>query len=489
MMLVGLMVLSVYYIGSALSENERINRTDSTITYETQKNYLSPISVSSFPVGKTETVNSSAALLEQQLSVGAAEELHSTFSDLVQHTEGVKNQAADLYHKLRSAVTAQKAEQIKQEKKESNLLISDTLESYEQDQYQQEADNTIQDLFNNLFVTNDSKIEQYLNVRSVPNGEVIGRMEHGTGGNVLEIQDGWARVQSGEVDGWVSVDYIVMGEDIMGTGASMNIIVDEDFLKLRREASVDSDAIESLVKGTVLGYTSYEAGWVGVSYNGMSGFVKAEYVHLEAGSCVAETMADVAAKEAAQAEAEAAAQAAAEAEAAAQAAAEAEAAAQAAAEAEAAAQAAAATPTPDELARQQIDAIYAQGRSTMAPIYLSADEIYLMSCVIMMEAGSEAYEGKLAVAGVILNRLRSGAWGSTLSQVIYAPAQFTGAGTGLLASIMASGPNAECVQAAYEACAGVHNIGGYMFFNSARTANYGAYSSYVVIDKQCFYAK
>ena len=151
--------------------------------------------------------------------------------------------------------------------------------------------------------------------------------------------------------------------------------------------------------------------------------------------------------------------------------------------------AAAAALSADEQARQQIDAIYAQGRSSYSPVYLSADEINLLACVIMMEAGYEPYEGKLAVASVVLNRLRSGIWGSSLSSVIYAQGQFTGASTGLLASYLASGANSECIQAAYEACAGINNIGGYLYFCSIASAKYETYTSYAIISKQCFYAK
>jgi spore germination cell wall hydrolase CwlJ-like protein len=242
--------------------------------------------------------------------------------------------------------------------------------------------------------------------------------------------------------------------------------------------------MDILTKGTAADYVSYTAGWVCVNYNGVQGYLKAEYVHIEAGSNEAvlmseelwnETLQDAGLVEEPVEEVTVQAEAAVE---------------EPAPAAETvAAEPVVAEPSADELARQRIDAIYAEGRSAMAPIYLNADEIYLLSCVIMMEAGGEAYEGKLAVAGVVMNRLRSGIWGSTLNEVIYSPKQFTGAGTGLLANILASGPNEECVRAAYEAAAGVHNIGGYMFFCSVGTANYGAYSSYLVIDKQCFYAR
>lgn len=45
---------------------------------------------------------------------------------------------------------------------------------------------------------------------------------------------------------------------------------------------------------------------------------------------------------------------------------------------------------------------------------------------IWMEARGEPPEGKVAVAEVMRNRLRSGRWGKTMAQVILAPFQFSG---------------------------------------------------------------
>lgn len=44
---------------------------------------------------------------------------------------------------------------------------------------------------------------------------------------------------------------------------------------------------------------------------------------------------------------------------------------------------------------------------------------------VFYESGGEPYEGKIAVAQVTWNRLRSGAWGNDLCRVIHAPNQFS----------------------------------------------------------------
>ena len=54
---------------------------------------------------------------------------------------------------------------------------------------------------------------------------------------------------------------------------------------------------------------------------------------------------------------------------------------------------------------------------------------------------------------------------------------------------LATGPHANCIQAAQDAVNGANNLGGYLFFRSARTANYSAYSSWVNIGGNVFYTR
>lgn len=99
----------------------------------------------------------------------------------------------------------------------------------------------------------------------------------------------------------------------------------------------------------------------------------------------------------------------------------------------------------------------------------SDEEVWLLACIIDWEAGSESYEGKLAVANVVLNRVKSGKWGSSITSVIYAPKQFSGVSDGngnpsaKFAARLSSGPNQACIQAAKEALSGVNNVGNYTF--------------------------
>ena len=55
----------------------------------------------------------------------------------------------------------------------------------------------------------------------------------------------------------------------------------------------------------------------------------------------------------------------------------------------------------------------------------SLDDREILARLVFLEANTESLECQKAVASVVLNRVKSGYWGSTLQNVIYAPGQFT----------------------------------------------------------------
>ena len=117
----------------------------------------------------------------------------------------------------------------------------------------------------------------------------------------------------------------------------------------------------------------------------------------------------------------------------------------------------------------------------------------MLACIIDWEAGWEPYEGKLAVANVILNRVRSARYPDTVSDVVYARGQFGGVMSGGSISArfeqrLAAGPRTdECMEAALEALSGKNNIGDFTAFNGSDVINYAALSDYAIIGGHCFY--
>jgi len=118
---------------------------------------------------------------------------------------------------------------------------------------------------------------------------------------------------------------------------------------------------------------------------------------------------------------------------------------------------------------------------------LSDEDILLIAACVQMEAGVSSYEGQVAVTNVILNRLESGRWGNTITDVIYAKNQFPGASNGKLTRILENGVNEKIFTAIDDAMLGYNNIGKFMFFNAASAVNLDKYESAVIIGGNCFY--
>lgn len=119
-------------------------------------------------------------------------------------------------------------------------------------------------------------------------------------------------------------------------------------------------------------------------------------------------------------------------------------------------------------------------------ISLSEEDILLMASVMTLECGGESYEGQLAVANVILTRYLSGYYGSTISDVVYSPYQFSVVSSSAWESALAN-PQASCIQAAREAASGVNNIGSYIYFRPTWNATPENYSSYTIIGNHVFF--
>lgn len=91
----------------------------------------------------------------------------------------------------------------------------------------------------------------------------------------------------------------------------------------------------------------------------------------------------------------------------------------------------------------------------------------LLASLIFCEAGNQPYEGQVAVGAVVMNRVKSGAYPNTISEVIYQSGQFTPAMTGWLDSVRANaGYTASAMQAAEEALAGISPVGDCLYFST-----------------------
>lgn len=130
-----------------------------------------------------------------------------------------------------------------------------------------------------------AQVNEYLNVRAEANAEaeVVGKLYSNGAATVLETLDGWYKVTSGNVTGYVSADFVVVGDEAVCKAASTRVgTVNTETLKLRKEASTESGihtllAIDTEV--TVLD-ESLE-GWYQVQYESYTGYIASEYANVE----------------------------------------------------------------------------------------------------------------------------------------------------------------------------------------------------------------
>lgn len=104
--------------------------------------------------------------------------------------------------------------------------------------------------------------------------------------------------------------------------------------------------------------------------------------------------------------------------------------------------------------------------STTTSGNVSNSDLYLLSCCVYGEARGESYTGKVAVAAVILNRVKSSAFPNSISGVIYQNGAFTCVSDGQINM----GTNDECTRAAQDAMNGWDPTGGAIYYFNPATA-------------------
>lgn len=97
---------------------------------------------------------------------------------------------------------------------------------------------------------------------------------------------------------------------------------------------------------------------------------------------------------------------------------------------------------------------------------LSRQELYDLARVVHGEARGESFEGQVAVAAVVLNRLYSGEFGSNVQQVIFQPWAFTAVNDGQFYLE----PNSSAYRAVDAAVKGWDPTGGAMYYWNPVTA-------------------
>lgn len=111
------------------------------------------------------------------------------------------------------------------------------------------------------------------------------------------------------------------------------------------------------------------------------------------------------------------------------------------------------------------------GTITVPDTPAETNDLVLFAAILQCEAGGYNYDGILAVATVIMNRLESPLYPNTLSGVIYQSGQFAPTWDGSLSRVLQSGPVTLCYQVAQSALGGsrLASVSNCYQFRSAST--------------------
>jgi N-acetylmuramoyl-L-alanine amidase len=100
-------------------------------------------------------------------------------------------------------------------------------------------------------------------------------------------------------------------------------------------------------------------------------------------------------------------------------------------------------------------------------VTVSRKELGMLARVVYAEAGGEPFNGQIAVAAVVLNRVDSLDFPDSIEKVIFAPGAFTTVAGGQYWKL----PGAESFKAAIQAAKGIDPSNGGLYFSSAPEHN------------------
>ena len=236
--------------------------------------------------------------------------------------------------------------------------------------------------------------------------------------------------RSGDLIGWASDEYLLFGEDAEAMADDVGnqiVTIETEILRVRDEPNTDAEVVGLLTGDDELEIIEFvDDGWISVEYEEETRYVSSEFVSVDFHIDEGETLAAIKKRE--------------------------------------------------EEERQ------AKLTANQGAVVVGGDDLRLLAALIQCEAGSETYNGKLAVGAVVMNRVRSGAYPNTISGVIFASGQFTPALNGKVARVYTSGNIMDsCYEAAQAAINGETNVGGATHFR--RAGNHDG----LLIDHQVFW--
>ncbi|MBR1476977.1 MAG: SH3 domain-containing protein [Lachnospiraceae bacterium] len=159
--------------------------------------------------------------------------------------------------------------------------------------------------FKNLVIAD---VNSYVNVRDYPDehiGNIVGKLYDDSVGEFIEEENGWYKISSGSVTGYVKGEFCVTGEEAVEMAKEVGTkiaTVNTTTLKVRTEPGLDAPVLGLVPLGDDLVVTDETDEWVKVDVEEGTGWVSKDYVDLHTEFVKAESKAEEEARKAKEAE-------------------------------------------------------------------------------------------------------------------------------------------------------------------------------------------
>ena len=264
---------------------------------------ITPVTATAAPIaGAAEltNVNVTSELKSSSLTSGISLALSQYLAENTISVKSVARKTTDTQTvtaaESRIAVEAEAAEEteVAEETKKESEETAETSDTKEQ-----ETEKT-EDTEKEVMIV--AQVDGYVNVRkhADENSEILGKLYDDSVGTVIKEKDGWYKIKSGSVTGYVKADYVAVGTTKLLSQVGTRVAtVDTQTLRVRKKADTDAKVVELVPGGeelTVVSEKKKDDGWVKVSVEGGEGYVSTDYVTLSTQYTYAESKEEEAAR-------------------------------------------------------------------------------------------------------------------------------------------------------------------------------------------------
>jgi len=141
-----------------------------------------------------------------------------------------------------------------------------------------------------------AQVDNYVNVRdaATEEGEVVGKLYNNSAATVEAEENGWYKITSGNVTGYVKSEFVVCGDEELAKQVSRRVAtVDTETLFVRTEPTTESDVLGMVPDQEQLTVTDESVdGWTKVAIEEGDGYVSNDYIKMSTEFVTAESKAE-----------------------------------------------------------------------------------------------------------------------------------------------------------------------------------------------------